>query len=59
MTRSSMRFIKGMGLGILAGTAAGVTMCCCLKRHKRGFKRSMSKALRNMSELVDNVNGMF
>ncbi len=59
MTRSGMKFIKGMGLGLLAGTAAGITMCCCLKSHKRGFKRRMSRALRNMGELVDNVNGMF
>lgn len=59
MTRSGMRFLKGMGLGLLAGAAAGVTLCCCMKQHKRGFKRSMSKALRNMSDFVDNVNGMF
>ncbi len=54
-----MRFVRGMGLGLLAGMAAGVTACCCIKRHKRWFKRRMSRALRNMSELVDSVNGMF
>ena len=54
-----MRFIRGMGLGLITGMAAGVTACCCIKRHKRGFKRRVSRALRNMSELADNVNSMF
>ena len=59
MSRSSMRFFKGMGFGVAVGMAAGVTVCCYLKQHRRGFKRSMSKALRNMGDLVEHVNEMF
>lgn len=59
MTRSSMKFIKGVGIGMAAGCAAGVAGVCYMKRHKKGMKRNVSKALRNMSELVENVNGMF
>jgi len=59
MTRSTMKFIKGMGLGVMAGCAAGITGVCYLKRHRKGMKKNVSKALRNMSELVENVNGMF
>ncbi len=54
-----MKFIKGLGMGMLAGGVAGMLGCCYLKRHKKSMKKSMSRALRNMSELVDNVNGMF
>ena len=59
MTRSTMRFVRGMVTGLMIGMAAGVAGCCYLKQHKRGFKRNMGRALRNMSDLVDNVNGMF
>lgn len=54
-----MRFVRGMFIGLMVGMAAGVAGCCYMKQHKRGFKRNMGRALRNMSELVDNVNGMF
>lgn len=59
MTRSTMKWMKGVGIGMIAGCAVGIAGCCYVKTHKRGFKRNMSKALRNMSELVENVNGMF
>ncbi|MBQ3069781.1 MAG: hypothetical protein IJD01_07540 [Clostridia bacterium] len=59
MTRSSMKFLKGMGLGLAAGCVAGITGVCYMKRHRKGMKRNVSKALRNMSELVDSVNHMF
>jgi len=59
VSHSMMKFLKGMGLGLMAGAAAGVAGCCYIKRHRKGFKRNMSRALRNMSELVDSMNGMF
>lgn len=59
MTKNSMKFLKGMGLGLLAGCAVGAMGYGYVKQHKRGFKKNMGKALRNMSDLVDSVNGMF
>ena len=59
MTRSTMKFIKGMGFGMVAGCAAGITGLCYWKQHRKGMKKNVSKALRNVSELVENVNGMF
>lgn len=59
MSKSCMKFIKGLGVGMAAGCAAGIVGCAYWKTHKRGFKKNMSRALRNMSELVENVNGMF
>lgn len=59
MSKSCMKFFKGLGIGMAAGCAAGIIGCSYWKHHKRGFKKSMSRALRNMSDLVENVNGMF
>lgn len=59
VSKGCMKFFKGMLIGLAAGCAAGVIGCCYVKQHRRGFKKQMSRALRNMSELVDNVNGMF
>lgn len=59
MTRSTVKFFKGMGLGLVVGGVAGMVGLCYMKKHKKGFKHNMSRALRNMSELVDSMNGMF
>lgn len=59
MSRSSMNFLKGMGLGAMAGCVTGIVGVCYIKRHRRGMKKRVSKALRNVSDLVENVNGMF
>lgn len=59
MTRSTMKFIKGMGIGMMAGGIAGITGVCYFKKHRKCMKKNVSKALRNMSDLVENVNGMF
>ncbi|MGN0171424.1 MAG: hypothetical protein ACI39E_01410 [Acutalibacteraceae bacterium] len=59
MTKSSAKFIKGMGMGTVVGCVAGVVGYSYMRRNKKGVKRNVGKALRNMSELVENVNGMF
>lgn len=59
MSRSCMTFFKGLGLGVAAGMTAGVFGCSYWKHHRRGLKKNMSRALRNMSDLVESVNGMF
>ncbi len=59
MTRSTMKFAKGIMVGTAVGCVMGMVGCCYLKSHKKCVKKSMSRALRNMSDLVENVNGMF
>ncbi len=59
MTRTTMHYFKGMGLGLVVGGIAGIAGCCYMKRHKKGIKHNMSRALRNMSDLVDSMNTMF
>ena len=59
MTRSTVKFIKGLAWGMLVGSAVGMAGCCYMKRHKKGLKRNMSRTLQNMSELIDSMNTMF
>jgi hypothetical protein len=44
-------FWSGMGLGAVAGTLIGIK----LKKDEKQVKRSMSKARRNMEDLLDSI----
>lgn len=56
---SMMSFVKGAGMGILMGSVVGMVGYSYMQSHKKGLKRNISKTLRNMGDLVDNVSGMF
>lgn len=56
---SVMSFVKGTGIGIMMGSVAGMAGYGYMQTHKKGMKKNVSKALRNMGDLVDNVTGMF
>ena len=56
---SVMSFVKGAGIGIMMGSVAGMAGYGYMQSHKKGMKKNVSKALRNMGDLVDNVTGMF
>lgn len=56
---SMMSFVKGAGMGILMGSVVGMVGYSYMQTHKKGMKRNVSRALRNMGDLVDNVSGMF
>lgn len=59
MSNSVMRFMKGMGLGIVVGCVAGAVGNQYMHSGKKGFKKNMGKALKNMSNLVEEVSDMF
>lgn len=59
MTRGVSGFMKGMGMGIAVGCIAGAVGKSCMHTSKKGIKKNMGRALRNVGELVDNVTGMF
>lgn len=44
-------FMKGMGLGMLAGAAVGMTMM----KNERTLKRKAKQAARSMSNMVENA----
>ncbi len=59
MASNMMKFMKGMGLGVMVGCVAGAIGNQCMRNNKKGLKRNMGKALKNMSELVEEVSDMF
>lgn len=59
MSRNVMGFMKGVGMGIAVGCVAGAIGNSYMHQNKKGLKKNVGKALRNVGELVDNVTGMF
>lgn len=56
--KSMMSFVKGMGMGLMVGAITGAAGYHIVHKNKRGIKRNVGKALRNMGALVDNVTDM-
>ena len=44
MKRSLEYFIKGMGMGVVLGCAAGVAGTCMMKKNKKGLKANAGRA---------------
>ena len=59
MSRGIMKFVKGMGLGVVVGCVAGAVGNQYMHSGKKGLKKNVNKALKNMSELVEEVSDMF
>ena len=59
MSKGIMRFMKGMGLGLMVGCIAGAVGNQYMHSGKKGLKKNVGKALKNMSMLVDEVGDMF
>ena len=51
---NNMSFIKGMGLGLMVGAAAGAVGYNAMPRKK---KACLGKALRTMGDVVDSFTG--
>ncbi len=54
-----MNFAKGMGIGLAVGCMAGAVCSHCVRHGKRGLRKNVGKALKEMSELVDQVGELF
>ncbi len=52
-------FIKGVGMGMAVGCIAGAVGNSYMHSGKKGLKKNVGRALRNVGELVDNVTSMF
>ncbi len=59
MSSGVMKFVKGMGLGIVVGCMAGAVGNQYMHSGKKGLKKNVGKALKNMSQLVEEVSDMF
>ena len=54
-----MSFVKGMGIGLAVGCMAGAVGNQYMHSGKKGLKKNIGKALRNMSNLVEEVGDIF
>ncbi len=57
--KSIGNFVKGMGMGVVLGSAVGVVGTCYLKKNKKGIKRNAGKTLHSIGDLLENVTDMF
>ncbi len=58
MQQQAMGFVKGMGAGLVAGiTVAAVGSR--MMNDNRGLRRRANRTLRNVNELIGNMQGMF
>ena len=59
MSKNVMGFMKGVGMGLAVGWVAGAVGSTYMHSNKKGLKKNVGKALRNVGDLMDNVTGMF
>ena len=59
MTRGVTGFMKGIGMGTAVGCIAGAVGNSYMHSNKKGLKKNVGKALRNVGDLMDNVTSMF
>ncbi len=59
MAKGFMKFAKGMGIGLAVGCAVGVIANQYVHSGKKGMKKTVGKALKNMSELAEELGEMF
>lgn len=59
MAKGLMNFVKGMGIGLAVGCMAGAVGNQYMHSGRKGIKKNLGKALKNMSSLVEEVGEMF
>lgn len=59
MNKSLGEFMKGMGMGVAVGCAAGIVGTCMVKKNRKGLKYTAGKAMHSIGDLLDNVTDMF
>lgn len=52
-------FVKGMGIGLLVGSAIGMTCCSMPSKGCKKRKNVVGKALRTMGDIVENIGDNF
>lgn len=59
MSRRVGGFMRGIGIGVAAGCVAGAVGSMYVNTNRKGLKKNIGKALRNVGDLMDDVTGMF
>ena len=59
MTKGFMKFAKGMGIGLAVGCVAGAVANQYMYSGNKGMKKTVTKALHNISDLSEEMGSMF
>ncbi|HHV51760.1 MAG TPA: hypothetical protein GXX54_08735 [Clostridiales bacterium] len=59
MPKALNNFMKGAGMGAVIGMAIGAAGSMYMQANKKGLKKSVGKALKNVSNIVDDVSALF
>ncbi len=59
MGKHFFNFAKGMGLGLAVGCMAGAVANQYMHSGKRGVKKTVGRAMKNLSDLVEDLGEMF
>lgn len=59
MTKSITGFVKGMSTGIAVGCTLGAIGSNYMRKNKKGLKKNIGRALRSVSDIMEDMNGMF
>ena len=59
MQTKTSSLLKGMGLGMIAGAAATVTVKTVLSNGKHNVSKGSAKIVNAVSEMVDGIQTMF
>ncbi len=59
MVRNASAAIKGAGVGLLIGAAAGIAGGMMAKTNKRRLKKQMRSVSGSVTDLLDNIGYMF
>lgn len=59
MSKCMMNFMRGMGIGLAVGCLVGSVGNQYMHSGKKGLKKNLGKALKNMSDLVEEVGEIF
>ena len=57
MSKETMSFVKGMGMGLAAGVVTTVVGKAVID-NKKSLVKKTEKAVKTVGEIMDNINGM-
>ncbi len=59
MQQQAMGFMKGIGAGLVAGMTMAAIGNRMMNENSRSFRHRANRTLRNVNELIGNMQGMF
>lgn len=57
--QKGMSFVKGVGVGMVAGAAAVIAGKCVLKENQHNVSRGSAKLVKAASDFVDGIQTLF